>query len=71
METRYNWSEFPTWANYAATDPNGDVLVFESKPYFSDKLKVWFADGPFYLVNETSYIGIVNSLNSLEKRPRK
>ena len=21
METRYNWDEFPDWANFAATDP--------------------------------------------------
>lgn len=32
MKTRYNWDEFPEWANFAATDPCGDIYVSEIKP---------------------------------------
>lgn len=42
MKTRYNWDEFPEWANFAATDFNGNICLSESVPELWDSDFAWW-----------------------------
>ena len=70
--TMYNWSDAPDWAQWAATDKNGDVHWYKAKPYIP--VAVMPCDYQ-WLPNEDSYefayqkASIVNWEESLEERP--
>ena len=72
MKTRYNWNELPEWANFAATDFNGDICVSELKPQIVSGFLWWIPRsgdderyGYFKNIGETP-----DWKNSLEERPK-
>jgi hypothetical protein len=66
MKTRYNWDEFPEWANYATTDADGDLFVWSHKPKIG--FAGWrFAIGSFWFIKKCD--ADENWRDSLEQRP--
>lgn len=66
MSTKYNWDEFPEWANYAAIDANDELYAFFSKPEIYQQ--VWLALDFFTYIKNCG--GENNDWkNSLEQRP--
>ena len=37
--SKYDWTNVPYWANWIATDRNGEITYFESKPYIN--MRYW------------------------------
>ena len=69
MKTRYNWDEFPEWANYASTDANGSLFVWSHKPKMGYEYPGWrFAIGNFWFIKKLDADD--NWRNSLEQRPQ-
>ena len=64
---RYPWDKAPEWANYAATDDDGDLWFYENKP--DCKSGVWLADGPFYRFIDRGP-PCARPAMTLEQRPR-
>ena len=41
MECPVNWSWVPDWVNWVATQPDGDVIGYSSKPVWNAELHMW------------------------------
>lgn len=68
MKTRYNWEEFPEWANYATTDSGGYLFVWSHKPKMGYLYPGWlFAIGNFRFIKKCD--PDENWRDSLEQRP--
>lgn len=68
MINRYSWINVPGWAQYKATDKNGDVFAYEFKPMLSKSRGEWCLKGGecavvFEQVDATDW------QDSLEQRP--
>lgn len=67
-ETRYDWPKASDWANYIATDCEGNILEFENLPAFFAQ-KIWISR-----TGRTNFLGVTNNFedyrDSLEERPK-
>ena len=65
-ETKYPWKDAPEWANYAATDSDGDKCWFEFEPTLAIHTGVWRNDqeGRMVMFDDAD-----DWKKSLEKRP--
>ena len=53
-KTRYDWSKAPEWANWAATDENGNIYMYRRRPKITE-FGDWMHDGSEYdLIYESS-----------------
>jgi hypothetical protein len=66
--TMYDWSKAPDWAQWAATDEEGDVNWYEEKPTIDNYIGGWLPERKRY-----NYASAVNRIvawkDSLEERP--
>ena len=66
-KSRYDWDRFPKWVKWIATDPDGRVWGYSTKPEFDKSISVWcsvMAYRFFELGDPTDWE------NSLEERPK-
>lgn len=69
-DINYPWDEAPTWAQYAATDENGDAYWYENKPILRYSATMWggVLDGRNCFI--TNYHSVkFHWKESLQKRP--
>jgi hypothetical protein len=62
QETKYPWHEAPEWAEWAATDSDGEKTWFEEEPFLVKG--VWMV-----ITGECLSFEIPNHKDSLESRP--
>jgi len=65
-QSPYPWDEAPEWANYAATDWDGQMYWFADKP---KKLIVWSSHGIHRHIKSARRL-VLNAQKTLEKRPK-
>jgi len=67
--TLYGWAAVPAGYKYAATDADGEVYAYESKPTLVDGWSYWAATGgSIYQISERS--PAADWRESLEARPQ-
>jgi hypothetical protein len=66
-QSPYPWDEAPEWANYAATDWDGQMYWFANEP---KKITTWVGQGGSTRHIKSAGIVIPNAEETLESRPK-
>ena len=64
-DIKYPWALAPDWAEYAATDNDGDEYWYELKPEY-DAEYMWISTGRCQKINQLA----VHAASTLQKRPQ-
>lgn len=70
QEFNYPWEEAPEWAEWAATDEDGEEWWFEYEPFFNSA-GVWMDIGGKINRFSSSDYPLIDPKNSLQQRPKK
>ena len=70
--SRYPWAEAPEWAEYAATDRDGEAVWYERQPRLNQKIGWWhvsYGGRQQSVSSEWPVPGVEDYKTSLEARP--